>query len=201
MSNEIIFYFFRHGQTDWNLEQRLQGHTNTSLNETGRAQALELAQKMDAFKVEVIFSSDLDRAFYTGLAVSQRKQIGIIKDSRLREASFGDAEGMLVSEVKEKFEGDLWEKFKIGDKEALNKSFPNGETRGKSIKRMRSVVDEIIEAREYKNIGISTHGGVVRNLLYSYLPEDHPPLEIPNCVIYSLTYCLKEKTFKVNGPL
>ena len=66
MRLSLNFYFFRHGQTDWNLEFRCQGHTDTDLNETGRKQAETLASFMKEIPLDVIYSSDLKRALWTG---------------------------------------------------------------------------------------------------------------------------------------
>lgn len=193
------FYLFRHGETDWNKVQRIQGSTNTPLNAKGREQAKGLIPLFEELQPEIIFSSDLQRAFDTGSTIANALGIPIKKDQRLREAYFGEAEGMKVSEIKETFGEDIWENFKIMTPEHEDLSFPGGESRRESVKRMRSVIEEIISLGEYKAVGISTHGGVVRNLLHSYLEPGHPPIEIPNCVTYLLEY--KEGLFKVKGPL
>ena len=193
------FYIFRHGQTDWNKEWRIQGSSNIPLNETGMSQAITLAEKFENISIDLVVSSDLDRAFDTGSVVAELKKVEIVKDSRLREAYFGEAEGMKVSEIIEKYGADMWENFRKMSSEFKDQCFPGGETRGDSVLRMRSVVDEYIEKNEYSSIALSTHGGVVRNLLHSYLPEDAKAIDIPNCVLYLLEYA--EGEFKVKGPL
>jgi probable phosphoglycerate mutase len=193
------FYIFRHGQTDWNKEWRIQGSSNIPLNAEGRSQALALAQKFKAIEVDIILSSDLDRAYDTALAVSQVTNTEVVKDRRLREAFFGEAEGKTVDEIKEKYGADMWENFRKMSSKYKDQCFPGGETRGDSVLRMRSVVDECIKKNTYRNIALSTHGGVVRNLLHSYLPEDAPSLAIPNCVLYLLRY--ENGEFNIKGPL
>lgn len=192
------FYIFRHGQTDWNLSTRIQGFTDIPLNSHGQRQASDLYEKLKNLDLDIIYSSDLERAFETALISTKQLNLQIVKDQRLREAYFGDAEGMLRDDAIEKFGHELWNRFMVVNPEDLDVSFPNGETRGESIQRMRSIIDEI-RTMNYKNVGISTHGGVVRNLLHSYLPVGTPTLEIPNCVVYKLSFV--ENSATVEGPL
>ncbi len=193
------FYVFRHGQTNWNKESRIQGSTNTELNDQGREDAKGLIPLMEKLRPEIIYTSDLNRAFDTGKTVADALDIPIIKEARLREANFGQAEGMTVPEIIEKWGAQMWEDFRRINPDNREACFPDGETRWDSVKRMRSVVDEIRAAGEYERVGLSTHGGVVRNLLHSYLPPESESLPIPNCVTYLLEF--KEGEVTVEGPL
>jgi len=172
-----VFYIFRHGETDWNRERRCQGHTNISLNPTGKDQALNLALKLLDFPIDIIFSSDLDRALSTGSIVAEKKGIPIISDTRLREMSYGQAEGLLFEEAIERFGPELWQKLQSFKRINDNAGFPGGETRKMARVRFHSALLEIIETTTYQSIGISTHGGALRNILHSFLPEDHLMLQ------------------------
>ena len=197
-----VFYIFRHGETNWNRERRCQGHTNTCLNERGEQQALELAQKLLNLPIEIIISSDLDRALRTGSRVSELKNIPMIVDSRLREMNYGEAEGLLYEEAVELYGPALWEKLQNFKKENDEVGFPGGETRRIARERFHAVLVEFIETTTYRTIGLSTHGGALRNILHSFLPEDHIMLSIPNCVVYKFEYIQKEKRFLVDpNPL
>lgn len=193
-----VFYIFRHGETDWNRERRCQGHTNTSLNETGKMQAQMLAEKMLDFPLDIIVSSDLARALSTGSAVAEKKGIPLIVDSRLRETSYGEAEGMLFEDAVKLYGADLWQRFQSFTPENDFISFPGGETRRSARERFHQALMEIIESTNHQSIGISTHGGALRNILHSFLPENHEMLPIPNCVVYKCEYIYKEKKFKVD---
>lgn len=195
------FYIFRHGETDWNKERRIQGHTNTSLNQVGIEQAETLIPLLKNKKIEVIYSSDLDRARETAKIVNQHLDLEIVTTENLREAHFGEAEGLLLEEIIEKWGQELWDNFRKLDRSFYEIGFPGGETRGASVQRMRSVIDEIMNYTPYKKVAISTHGGVVRNLLHSFLPDDHEPLPIHNCVCYHLRYDSQEEVWSVHGPL
>ena len=83
------FFLFRHGQTQWNLEKRCQGQTDIPLNETGLKQAKELANKFSEINLEVIYSSDLKRAFQTAEIISYEKGIPLLTSEKLREFSLG----------------------------------------------------------------------------------------------------------------
>lgn len=191
-----VFYIFRHGETNWNRERRCQGHTNISLNETGLKQAQHLAQKMKNYPLTKIISSDLDRARVTGEFVAQGLSIPLHTDSRLREMSYGEAEGMLYEESIAEFGHELWQKLSSFKKENDHCGFPGGETRKVARDRFLALLNEIVEHSTDEHIGISTHGGALRNILHHFLPEETPIIPIPNCVVYLLHYDSKLKTFQ-----
>lgn len=193
-------YLFRHGETDWNKEMRIQGSTDTELNVTGIEQAKALIPKLQGLGLQAIYSSDLKRAYKTGEVVAEALDIPIFKEKRLREAHFGEAEGRTVSEVKGLYGEDLWTKFRNYNPNHEDVRFPGGESRGESIKRMRSVIEELIANPNYQKVGVATHGGVVCNLLLSYLPIGSETLKVPNCVVYELHYT-SEQQYLVKGPL
>ncbi len=94
------FYLVRHGQTNWNVDNKLQGHTDIPLNETGREQAYELRRQFERVPFELCFTSDLQRALETAEILSTPHEVKVVIDPRLRERSFGAWEGRLVSELK-----------------------------------------------------------------------------------------------------
>ncbi|MGZ3787338.1 MAG: histidine phosphatase family protein [Bacteriovorax sp.] len=193
-----MFYIFRHGETDWNRERRCQGHTNTCLNSTGKEQAMALAEKMLDFPLDVVVTSDLARARETGSLVARKLNVPLIVDSRLREMSYGEAEGMLFEDAIKVYGAELWQRFQSFNRANDYISFPGGETRFDARERFLQAMLELIEATEHKTIGISTHGGALRNVLHSFLPETHPLLSIPNCVVYRCEYDFLQKQFFVD---
>lgn len=194
-----VFYIFRHGETDWNRERRCQGHTNVSLNETGRQQALLLAQKLLHLPIDIVVSSDLERAYSTGGIVALTKGIPIVVDHRLREMSYGEAEGMLYDDAIKSFGPELWEHFQTFERKYDHIGFPGGETRKIVRERFHQALIELVETTNHQTIGISTHGGALRNILHSFLPEDHLMLPIPNCVVYKCEFIAATKSFKVDS--
>jgi broad specificity phosphatase PhoE len=83
------FFFLRHGQTDWNAQGRIQGHTDMPLNETGMAQARAAAGRLAGHGIDCIVSSPLARAHKTAGFVAERLRLPVQLDGDLKERSFG----------------------------------------------------------------------------------------------------------------
>ncbi len=94
-----MFFVLRHGQTDWNLQARLQGSTDIPLNETGRDQARHAGDILAACGLTKIVASPLSRALETAQIVGQRIGLEPVIDDRLIERNFGLFEGMTIDEV------------------------------------------------------------------------------------------------------
>ena len=94
------FYLLRHGQTDWNLEGRYQGHADIPLNATGVAQAEAAAERLAGMQIDRIVTSPLVRALKTAAIVAERVGKGMHPDRGLIERSFGSFDGQVIREVK-----------------------------------------------------------------------------------------------------
>lgn len=92
-------FLLRHGQTAWNVEQRLQGQLDAALNAVGRRQVAQLAHALVAEELAAIYSSDLQRAHDTALALAETTGLPVTKDAELRERGFGRLEGLTHAEV------------------------------------------------------------------------------------------------------
>lgn len=95
----LTLYLVRHGQTDWNVEGRLQGHADRPLNETGRAQAAAVAQRLATVHLDAICASDLQRAMSTAQAIAAYHDVRVSPEPRLREFSYGEWEGRRMSDL------------------------------------------------------------------------------------------------------
>lgn len=148
----------RHGQTNWNLEQRFQGQSDIPLNETGRKQAQALAERLSAEQFDAIYSSDLQRATETAHII---RKSGFQPDARLREVNFGDWEGLTYDEIKAKHPEPLaaWEA------DIFKNAPPNGETLEALSVRVQSMLDELREEHQDQRILIVAHGGVLQTLI------------------------------------
>lgn len=93
----------RHGETDWNLERRVQGHTDRPLNEAGVAQAQALAEELSGEQIDAVYASDLARALDTARAVAEPRGLSVVTLIGLRERNFGTWEGLLDEEILERF--------------------------------------------------------------------------------------------------
>jgi len=96
----------RHGETDWNVQSRLQGQTDVPLNEQGRRQAACLPAALAHDLPDVIYSSDLARALDTARAVADSLGLPVLTDQGLRERHFGLFEGYTYTEVEERWPDD-----------------------------------------------------------------------------------------------
>lgn len=89
-----MLYIMRHGETDWNLVSKATGAENIPLNDTGRAQARDVAKIVVPFGITRIFASDLARAAETADIIGQELKVNVKYDPRLREWDFGKIKGM-----------------------------------------------------------------------------------------------------------
>jgi broad specificity phosphatase PhoE len=88
----------RHGETDWNADGRLQGHTDRPLSDFGRRQARQLADELVDEELEAIYSSDLSRARETAEILGKRLGLPVELDPDLREKDWGTWEGLTAVE-------------------------------------------------------------------------------------------------------
>jgi len=183
------YYIFRHGQTDWNLQTRFQGHTDIPLNATGEAQALELRKLLADKKLQWIHSSDLDRAQKTALIVRDQQQIQITTTAELRECNLGSLEGLYTTQVIDKIGRaalDQWYSFKPEDQ---GFRFPGGESKAEHAARLMKSLNEFALAHaDLTHIGISTHGGSLRRFLQSATNPPTVPMRIENCAVHEFRF-------------
>jgi glucosyl-3-phosphoglycerate phosphatase len=159
----------RHGETDWNRNQRLQGHRDIALNAAGQHQALDAAPSIVALRPDVMVSSDLKRARETATAVSALTGIEPSVDERLRETSMGLWEGLTRDEVIRTWPGE-WDRWRTTSAHA---SPPQGESRWEVAQRANKVVLELDTGPAARALIVS-HGGLIVGLTGRLLalPED-----------------------------
>ena len=149
----------RHGQTDWNLERRIQGSTDIPLNDTGRGHALQAAAALAGAQHHAIYSSPLVRARETAQIIARElglEEPQLVRD--LREREFGEGEGMLVADYIEQY----------GDWHA---GVPGAESFDRVRDRALGALEVIARhsrrrsAPAAESIIVVAHGGVIRALL------------------------------------
>jgi 2,3-bisphosphoglycerate-dependent phosphoglycerate mutase len=179
-----VLFLFRHGQTDWNREGRLQGHTDTPLNATGLVQAEALAQRLLAHRLDAVVSSDLTRALTTARIIAEVSEVPLLTDPGLREVSVGLAEGLLWEEAKARFGAELTERWYSDD----NVAFPGGETGYQTLTRGLAALRRVALTHPYRRLAVSTHGAMVRRLVKHALPADAMPVRARNAALFILDY-------------
>ena len=151
----------RHGQTDDNLEPlRFQGWRDTPLNETGRRQAAELAERVASMGIASLWSSDLLRASETAAIVGARLGMRPRLDWRLREGNRGCWEGRLFEDIGREHPDELAAYMRAGDEWR----FPGGESLGEHQQRVSACVEQIRGTGELPALAVS-HGGSIRAML------------------------------------
>ncbi|MDQ4019585.1 MAG: histidine phosphatase family protein [Actinomycetota bacterium] len=146
----------RHGETDWNAERRWQGHTDRPLNERGWAQARALAERLDATRLEAIYSSDLQRAHDTAALVADRQGVELLTMPELREVDVGTWAGLTKADV-EREHPEAFERWRAG-----YAAWEDGETYEQMSERVGAAVLRIADAHPDAPVLIVSHGGCIR---------------------------------------
>jgi broad specificity phosphatase PhoE len=157
----------RHGETDWNAEGRLQGHTDRPLSDYGRRQAQQLAGELEDEELEAIYSSDLARARETAEIVGERLGLPVVLDPDLREKDWGTWEGLnAVERDRVEFVGETTEAHQ---------------------ERMLRALRRIAERHPGDGgVLVVTHGGSMRRVQTAAMGLAMPVVE--NCGLWSCVY-------------
>jgi broad specificity phosphatase PhoE len=174
-NDATTFYIVRHGETDWNVQRKLQGQTDIPLNENGEAQAKEVAKKFKDIKFDLAYSSDLLRAKRTADIILLEKALLVQTTVSLRERKFGTLEGE-PSEVFFQYIREL--KNKTREERLKHRIVEDYENDEELASRVVIFLRETAIANPGKTILITTHGGVFHSILhhlgiYSYADSDN----------------------------
>lgn len=184
-------YMLRHGQTDWNIQRKVQGSSDIPLNEQGRKMAEETAQGLQQIPFDHIFASPLSRARETAEYIG--KQIGkpLILDDRLKEIHFGEYEGITEKKLQEMgiaFHDMFFmhpDEFKPGS---------GGETIQDTVNRAGEFLREKIEPLEgsAENVLFVSHGELLHAMLVYMLDRPISGLwgekKTQNCEVHIISY-------------
>ena len=108
---EMKLFFVRHGETDWNLARRVQGHSDIPLNEYGRYLARETAKGLKDVPFDLAYTSPLIRARETAELILEGRNIPIMDAENIKELGFGIYEGMCISGEHKAPQTDEFNKF------------------------------------------------------------------------------------------
>jgi len=146
----------RHGETDWNVERRVQGHSDTPLNDTGRGQARALAEELAGEPIDAVYSSDLARAHETARIVAAGRGLDVTAIRDLRERNFGTWEGLTDEEIY------------VRHPHARDRSWQewgDAETRDEMADRVLGALHRIAETHPDQRVLVVSHGGPLRAVL------------------------------------
>ena len=159
-------YLVRHGQTDWNVQKRAQGHTDRPLDSIGLEQARLVGKAFLDLPVQRILTSDLLRASQTAEEISRRTKVPLEVNTSLRERGFGEWEGQNFAEIAIRFgfEAD----FRGVTRNEVTP--PGGESFVEVWSRLESVVADVRKRNE--DTAIVAHGGTCSLLMAMFLQGD-----------------------------
>jgi len=168
----------RHGETDWNRQQRFQGQIDVPLNAAGLAQATRLAQRLADESFDVVVASDLQRARTTAEVAAAGRDIAC--EPLWREQSFGVLEGLDAPTIIERHP-QLWAQWLLHD---ADYALPGG---GESVRmfqtRVLAALQRVVQQHHGARVAVFTHGGVLDMLWRAARNEPlHGPrvCDIPN---------------------
>lgn len=161
MAKETVLGLFRHGQTDWNIDLRLQGTADIPMNEAGIQQVQTAARHLPT-GWDVVLSSPLERAMHSAKILAE--QIGateVIEEQMLLERAFGIGEGMLYSEWHEKYS-------QLDD-------IPGAESTKSVKQRARLLLDVVVNRYAGARVLAVSHGALIRFVLSEVTDGEIPP--------------------------
>jgi probable phosphoglycerate mutase len=169
----LRLYLARHGQTDWNLEKRLQGSADIPLNATGRRQAASLAQRLAGVHLDAVYSSQLQRSRQTAEIV--HGAVPLIPLIGLNERRLGSFEGRPSSPEYERRSQDP------------DDTLDGGESVAQFFARVRTTLDDLLARHRSGAILIIGHGGtnqMIVRALFKLPPEQAAAFQQANDELY-----------------
>ena len=162
----INLYVTRHGQTVWNVERKFQGRKDSPLTELGKMQALLFHERLKKLDVDIIYCSPSQRTIETMRLMKGELEIPVVFSEKLYEMGFGDWEGKNIIEIGEKYPVECNNLYHHPDT-----YLPiTGETYESVFDRTKSLIDEILEKEQDKNVLVITHG-ITRKAIMTFFQE------------------------------
>ncbi|WP_077367612.1 histidine phosphatase family protein [Anaerosalibacter sp. Marseille-P3206] len=161
-------YLVRHGQSEWNYQRKVQGQQDILLTELGKIQAKKLGSRLKNEEIDLIYSSDLKRAYETATIIGNELDKKVNKLECFREIAFGKWEGKTIeylNETSEK-EHDIW----LRQPHKFN--MEGAETLYQLQKRAMLGVNKVIDENPNKNILIVSHGATLKTIILGLLDID-----------------------------
>jgi probable phosphoglycerate mutase len=166
----------RHGETEWNRDQRFQGHGDSPLTQTGRIQAQALARRLAGARIDRLVSSDLGRARETAGYLAAATGLDVHTDARLRERHYGPFEGLTLAEIKAKHAG-AYARFQTDDPDYV---LPGGESHRQHYRRNVDFLESYVKNQPGTTTALVAHGGVLDSV-FRFLAN--MPLDQPRCYL------------------
>ncbi len=185
------FVMMRHGESQWNQENRFTGFTDVDLNDKGVAEAKSAGAAVKGIKFDKVYTSTLKRAYHTAEIVMKvaGQNPPVVKHDDLRERDYGDLTGLNKDETREKFGAEqvqIWRR-------SYDINPPGGESLKDVVARVKPYYEQHIlpDLKAGKNILLAAHGNTLRAMLIvlgENTPEDINKAEIATGVPLVFVY-------------
>lgn len=161
------FYFVRHGESEHNEKGLLAGWSNSVLSEKGRQQVVKTAERMKDYPIELICSSDLERAKETATAIQTALGVPLILTSALREIHMGDWESKRFDEL-QMTEAEMMAWFD----NYMEFAYPGGESVQQVVDRSAAFFHTLLKGPE-EHVALVGHGLTFSALIAHLVFEDY----------------------------
>lgn len=161
-------YLVRHGQSEWNYQKKVQGQQDILLTDLGRIQAKKIGSRLKNEEIDLIYSSDLKRAYETAIIIGNELDKKVNRLECFREIAFGKWEGKTIEYLNgtSEKEHDIWLR-------EPHKFYMEGaETLYELQKRAMLGINKIIDENPNKNILIVSHGATLKTIILGLLDID-----------------------------
>jgi broad specificity phosphatase PhoE len=193
-AKEISILLIRHGETQWNVEKRVQGQTDIPLNEKGMTQAKMTAEKLSREHPDIsaIYSSDLSRACSTAEATAKKFNLPINVRHSFREMNAGSSEGMALEEkialYKNQWE-EINKKYPEKREQWTHSPVPGEETISKLNERVKNELICLSMATPNKGkVAVFSHGKVIQAFIADIEDKELNTINVPNCAVIEIFY-------------
>lgn len=180
-------FLVRHGETEWNVQRRIQGHSDSPLTQSGIDQAKQVAARLKNEGITHIIASDLGRTQQTAKLIAEACGCEVIADPRLRELNMGVLEKRQIHTLTEEEEG--WRKSLLNGAE--DGRIPEGESLAELESRMRAALESTLDLPEGSKVLLVSHGIALGCLIGSVLglpAYAERRLRLRNCSLSVLEY-------------
>ncbi len=174
----------RHGETEWNVLGRWQGHEQTPLNDLGVAQANALASYLRSHPIAAIYSSDLLRAWQTAIALGEAVGVNPELFEDWREHNLGIFRGLTRDEIQAQYSAE----WMLMQTDYWDYVIPDGESRADTQRRAHRAWETCLEQARGSEIAVVSHGGTIKMLLMKLFGEISAVMDtyLPNASITTI---------------
>ena len=172
MASKTTVYLVRHGETEWNLSGRWQGHADAPLTHRGESQARALGERFKTEPFDACYVSDLGRAMRTAELIAGPTGMNFEPDVRLRERDLGVMQGLTTQEMLERCP-DVFDSFRNAGPDYI---VPDGESFRQFHERCVEALEDYVSRHQGERVLLVTHGGVL-GAIFRYVAQ--VPLEAP----------------------